>query len=305
MCRRLVESAFLLSQVLLACALLLHATNAQPEHSLSDSALPAAASSSSDSVSKASQNSEGRSPGYHGDSDNKDVALVKSPFTPPPSGFANPDRSFRPRSPHTLVSTPPRDERPRPSSQGTRQQQEQQRNSDDVTSAPRRKADAAPKPVGSPFRPPVQTEWREGQRVNAPTQPMQEPAIPERIIPSVPPRTLGSPRSQGKVTNQGSPKESVSNQEKDMHDPAPGVTQWTRYTPRPKVRGQEEPSDAPTGRCGSSRYSPRSQICCQGRVQRRQGMKPSCCGRQSFDSAFSKCCDGIVSLRTSQQPECS
>ncbi|RUS75968.1 hypothetical protein EGW08_016275, partial [Elysia chlorotica] len=254
-------------------------------------------------------------------------APLKSPFTPPPSGASNLGKNFQPKNVHARPRRPqdyrsrvvqrttsgvPKDgNTQRSGSPVSREGKTQRTGGTEVTSTPKRKvvqqrSSGAPKPVGSPFRPPVQTEWRKDQRSNPPAQPLQEPALPERIRPSPPPNGRGGNQEKAprRVTGPGTTLETSHQESRDMHESAPGVTPWTRYTARPKVRGQEEPNDTRSGRCGNLSYSPRSQICCQGRVQRRQGMTPACCGQQSFDSAYSKCCAGVVSLRTSQQADC-
>ncbi|XP_059144500.1 uncharacterized protein LOC131931699 [Physella acuta] len=95
------------------------------------------------------------------------------------------------------------------------------------------------------------------------------------------------------------------NTQRDMHDAGPGLTPWTRYTTKPKVQGEISGSlSKATGQCGYQRYSPRTQICCQGQIIRRQGIKPSCCGTLTYDAVFNKCCTGVVTFRSPVEPDC-
>ncbi|GFO43886.1 galaxin [Plakobranchus ocellatus] len=236
---------------------------------------------------------------------------VRSPFTPPPSMTSAPSRSDSRRNPSIVRPNPPEDAQRRQTIEKVSESGER-RNTDSAVAFQRAreaKATEAPAwPVESPFSPPAESEWQDSQKFEPPAT-WREERERQPVPPTV--RTdnrLGGSRRRPGI--QRLPKASVyqerDNPKWDMHEEAPGVTPWTRYTPRPRVRGQEvsqETRDS-RARCGRLAYSPRRQICCQGEVKRRQGMKPSCCGRQPFDSAFSKCCDGVISLRTVQSSNC-
>ena len=189
MCR-IIHSGSHTAQVLLVLAMVVHVIIAQTNENRSGSPF-APGSKNSDSTPEAlrSARSDGRSPGNHGNPGSKDVVPVKSPFTPPPSGAAGPDDNFRPRGAQVRPSRSP-DTRSQDTQRSTGKvprEEKTQGGSSDVTSAPKRKAaevrgTPGPKPVGSPFRPPVQTEWREGQRSNPPAQPLQEPSKTESCL---------------------------------------------------------------------------------------------------------------------------
>ncbi|ESO91452.1 hypothetical protein LOTGIDRAFT_153896 [Lottia gigantea] len=59
------------------------------------------------------------------------------------------------------------------------------------------------------------------------------------------------------------------------------------------------------GVCGGEVYFPRSHICCDGILHRRQGMRPACCGDKLYDFVFDLCCDeNKVRPRTVGRPVC-
>lgn len=45
---------------------------------------------------------------------------------------------------------------------------------------------------------------------------------------------------------------------------------------------------------GDSRYNPKNQVCCSGKVHHRFSWYQGCCDQATFDPNFDKCCDGSV-----------
>ncbi|CAL1532078.1 unnamed protein product [Lymnaea stagnalis] len=189
---------------------------------------------------------------------------------------------------------------------------------------------------GSPFGPPIKTEWHKPDQF--PDNSRFRPS-PSPWLSSLEARQLHNADSIPAISNINVPKQVTSeetsdttdsepvhgdkrrpkprgkrpkmtvyqdNSHRDMHDAGPGVTPWTRYTEKP--RQQEDVGGGSAGRsnarCGWQRYAPRTQICCQGQVLRRQGIKPSCCGTEAYDTVFNKCCNGVLSFRSPQDPDC-
>ncbi|XP_055881467.1 uncharacterized protein LOC106054055 [Biomphalaria glabrata] len=177
----------------------------------------------------------------------------------------------------------------------------------------------------SPFSPPVKSEWHKTDDlkpgVSQPSAWLSSLQARQShntdLIPAISNIDLNQEHHKAKLhinlkneetkrpkARSKRPKISVY-QHRDMHDTVPGVTPWTRYTDKPKVSEENTWSRGQVNaQCGYQSYSPRTQICCQGQVLRRQGIQPSCCGTQTYDNVFNKCCNGIVSFKSAQDQNC-
>ncbi|KAK7102527.1 uncharacterized protein [Littorina saxatilis] len=115
----------------------------------------------------------------------------------------------------------------------------------------------------------------------------------------------GGQNGKGQRSNQGG----ILNRN-EMHKGrshgGPGPTPWTRWTPRPRYQKSPWANHKKTGDniCGGRRYSARDHICCQNTLQKRQGLRPACCGTLSFDFVFSLCCNDKLTPRTAGRPFC-
>uniref|UniRef100_A0A0B6ZMA8 Galaxin-like repeats domain-containing protein n=1 Tax=Arion vulgaris TaxID=1028688 RepID=A0A0B6ZMA8_9EUPU len=180
--------------------------------------------------------------------------------------------------------------------------------------------------VGSPFSPPPKREWRENSKPSRPVTVINRKesrdssdksspwldSVEERQrenVDSIPPLAiinLGDSGNNHRRRFKGKPKPTTPQEkgQKDMHDSEPGVTPWTRYTDKPRVKEEVSGSTKANARCGQQRYNPRKQICCQGRVARRHGLSPACCQGEAYDTVFNKCCNGVISVRTNGQADC-
>ncbi|KAH9505079.1 hypothetical protein Btru_059464 [Bulinus truncatus] len=164
--------------------------------------------------------------------------------------------------------------------------------------------------VDSPFSPPDKQEWHKSSSWLSSLEARQQHNT--QSIPALSNIDLNKEHHKFDETKRPKPRTKRPKisvyQHRDMHDAAPGVTPWTRYTEKPKTSEDSSwsswSSKKTYAQCGYQSYSPRSEICCQGKTSRRQGIQPSCCGSQSYDTVFSKCCNGVVSLRSSPDANC-
>ncbi|XP_005111785.1 basic salivary proline-rich protein 1 isoform X2 [Aplysia californica] len=220
----------------------------------------------------------------------------KSPFTPPPqANVRKPEQPAPPAVPEAPVVK--KEEVPAPEQQPV---------------APPTYEIA--KEAKSPFSPPEAEEWQEasaqvvppiGQRRNRGQE--EQRASPKRQR-KPPVKSLGeAAKSRTRVGQRKRPPFSAyqDQQVRDMHEPGLGVTPWTRYPQKSRDGGNDgRRGQGGSARCGNRRYSPRSQICCQGNIHKRQEVNPACCGGDSYDTLFQKCCSGVVSFRSKDSSNC-
>ncbi|KAK6175718.1 hypothetical protein SNE40_014114 [Patella caerulea] len=125
----------------------------------------------------------------------------------------------------------------------------------------------------------VKSEWKD------PGTPLKSPFAPPEG------KTVQVAKNSGDLHRSDTRKHSHSKNKHTHHDPRGDKILPTRR----KVSGQ----------CAGRSYVPRTHICCNGKIIRRQGMRPACCGDVVYDFVFDLCCEkNEVRPRTVGRPFC-
>ena len=56
--------------------------------------------------------------------------------------------------------------------------------------------------------------------------------------------------------------------------------------------------------CGQRRYNANFDMCCDGKIVSRRGLRPACCRTQGYDAKFDMCCGGKIVSRSGLRPAC-